>query len=195
MDTLAPAQRAAGAHTHSCGAWWTGLDSRGHAIRSTGWKYSIAASNPDRSQRSVPRQLAGLAGEIGAVARRMQRVSLECQPALDIVASYGDRPGVLLYLDPPYVAATRNGTNYAHEMPGADEHRELADALRNCRAAVVLSGYPSPLYDELYEGWYREQASASTGNGRAGERARVEVLWSNRPLGAQGVLDFEAGAA
>jgi DNA adenine methylase len=71
----------------------------------------------------------------------------------------------------------------------------LAEALWDCASAVVLSGYPSPLYDELFEGWHREQIAASTGNGRQGEQARVEVLWSNRPLGAQGVLDFEAVAA
>jgi DNA adenine methylase len=64
-----------------------------------------------------------------------------------------------------------------------DEHRELAAALVDCAAAVVLSGYDSPLYAELYTGWHRYELTTMTGNGR-GEKGRTEVLWSNRPLGA-----------
>ncbi len=49
-------------------------------------------------------------------------------------------------------------------------------------AAVVLSGYPSDLYDlELYPGWHRHQMAASTGQGGTWAN-RTEVLWSNRPF-------------
>jgi len=64
------------------------------------------------------------------------------------------------------------------------EHRELAAALADCRAAVVLSGYHSPLYAELYAGWHRYEKPATTGNAK-GDRSRTEVLWSNRLLGDQ----------
>ena len=30
-------------------------------------------------------------------AERLQRVSLECKPALDLIAQYGQHPGVLLW--------------------------------------------------------------------------------------------------
>jgi DNA adenine methylase len=65
------------------------------------------------------------------------------------------------------------------------DHRELAMALHTARAAVVLSGYASDLYDlELYPDWHRLEMAAGTGNG--GEwRDRTEVLWSNRSLAAQ----------
>jgi DNA adenine methylase len=116
-------------------------------------------------------------------------------PALDLIAKYGAQPRCLLYVDPPYLGTTREATaRYRLEMKGEDGHRELADALRRCTAAVVLSGYPSPLYDELFEGWYREQIGAVTGNGRRGEQDRTEVLWSNRPLGAQQSLPLEAAS-
>lgn len=52
--------------------------------------------------------------------------------------------------------------------------------VHDCRAAVVLSGYRSPLYDELYRDWYRVELTAHTGQAR--QRRRVEVLWSNRPF-------------
>lgn len=173
--------------------WLRLTQSRSATLRRSGWRHYV---EPGTYNTSMPSYLDGYRERMPAAAERLMRVSLECRPALELIASYGSRPGCLLYVDPPYVGSTRGrGNNYRVEMKTEDEHRELAKALWDCSAAVVLSGYPSPLYDELYEGWYREQASASTGNGRDGGRARVEVLWSNRPLGAQGVLDFEAGAA
>jgi DNA adenine methylase len=84
-----------------------------------------------------------------------------------------------MYVDPPYLRDTRNGTNYRHEMASEDEHRELADTLTACKAAVVLSGYPSPLYDELYKGWHVTSIAAGSGQGSVWVD-RVEVLWSNR---------------
>ncbi len=160
-----------------------------------GWRHTVARSGPG-AQNRVASVIGNCLERIAPAAERLRNVSLECLPALDLIGKYGAHPDVLLYIDPPYVGGTRNGSRrYGHEMPGESEHRQLAEALRACRASVVLSGYPSPLYDDLYEGWRREQKSVSTHNARPGERARIEALWSNRPLGAQGVLDFEAGAA
>lgn len=76
-------------------------------------------------------------------------------------------------------------TAYRHEMRDDDSHRELAEALHAARATVVVSGYPSDLYDrELYAGWDRHTIAATTGQGGKWE-ARTEVLWSNAPLGQQ----------
>lgn len=160
-----------------------------------GWRHSVGRADPVGGQRRMTTAIDRATNTIPASAQRLRTVALECMPALDLIAKYGAHPDVLLYLDPPYAAATGRDTNgYGIEMASDAEHRTLADALDTCRAAVVLSGYPSPLYDELYEGWHREQSSATTGNGRTGERSRVEVLWSNRPLGAQGVLDLGSAA-
>jgi hypothetical protein len=52
---------------------------------------------------------------------------------------------------------------------------------------VVISGYSSPLYGELYDGWYHLELSGYTGNSQDGKAQRTEVLWSNRPF-AQGSL-------
>jgi DNA adenine methylase len=74
-----------------------------------------------------------------------------------------------------------------------DDHRELAATLLEASAAVVLSGYDSPLYAELYDGWHRAEIPGYTGNGRAGGR-RAEVLWSNRPFPQATLFDSaEAG--
>lgn len=149
----------------------------------TGWRHYV---NPAGSSASMPRYLTGYVDRLAPAVERLQRVSLECMPALDVVAKYGVEPDVLLYVDPPYLGSTRANDNaYRCEMRGEAEHRELAEALRAARAAVVVSGYPSDLYDrDLYAGWDRHTIAANTGQG--GEwAARTEVLWSNRPLGQQ----------
>ncbi len=168
--------------------WVRLTQSRSGTLRRSGWRHYVAPG----TYLSMPGYLDGYRDRLAPVAERLMRVSLECRPALEVIASYGSRPDVLLYIDPPYLGSTRGwGNNYRVEMKTDDEHRELAKALWDCSATVILSGYHSPLYDELYEGWHREQAAANTGNGRSGEQDRVEVLWSNRPLGAQGRIDFD----
>lgn len=159
----------------------------GGTARRTGWR---CFTSPQRSTYSMPRYLAAYVARFGPAVARLHGVSLESRPALDIIAAYGTSPQTLLYVDPPYVLSTRKGRGYRHEMTD-DDHRALAAALRACSAAVVLSGYPSDLYDlELYPDWHRLAVAAGTGNG--GEwRDRTEVLWSNRPLGMQASLfDF-----
>jgi DNA adenine methylase len=51
--------------------------------------------------------------------------------------------------------------------------------LTQCRASVVLSGYASPLYDDLLCTWSRRELATQTGNGGS-DRERTEVIWSNR---------------
>ncbi|MCX5598380.1 DNA adenine methylase [Streptomyces phaeochromogenes] len=149
----------------------------------TGWRHCIADIGTN-----MPAYLDGYRTRLHPVAERLMSVQLECRPALEVIAAFGARPGVLLYLDPPYLGSTRSRTasGYRHELRGEAGHRELAGALADCKAAVVLSGYHSPLYDGLYEGWHRYERPASAGNA-AVDRGRVEVLWANRPLGADGL--------
>lgn len=145
--------------------------------RSTGWKYNVTAS----LGKSMPEYLAAYVERIIPAIIRLQNVTLECRPALDVIERYGRDGDVLLYCDPPYVAATRTwGNNYMVEMRDDGEHIRLAEALSNCRAAVLLSGYHSPLYDELFTDWHQVEISAATQQSDSPER--TEVLWSNRPF-------------
>lgn len=159
----------------------------------TGWRHYI---NPARSTAGMPAYLRGYVDRIAIAAQRLQNVALENRPALDVIARYGADPQVLLYVDPPYLGTTRsNDRAYRVEMRDETQHRELADALHACRAAVVVSGYPSQLYDnELYASWDRHTITTYTGQGGAGWDPRTEVLWSNRPLCTQTRIDI-GGAA
>lgn len=117
-----------------------------------------------------------------AVARRLRQVQIESDDALNVIRRY-DRPDALFYCDPPYLAETRGrwaANGYQHEMTEAD-HRALAEVLHAAQGMVVLSGYSSDLYADLYAGWRTETREAKTDGGFT----RTEVLWLN-PAAARG---------
>jgi DNA adenine methylase len=162
--------------------WCRLAQGRSGTLRNTGWRHYI---DPAGSSTSMPGYLEAYVARLAAAAERLHGVSLENLPALDLIGKYGKQPKVLLYVDPPYLASTRGwGNNYRCEMKTETEHRELAAALDACSATVVLSGYDSPLYLELYGDWHRYETSSMTGNAKA-DKARTEVLWANRELGDQ----------
>jgi DNA adenine methylase len=161
--------------------WVRLVQGRGGTLRRTGWRQYI---DPAGTATSMPGCMDGLVDRMAAAAERLHQVSLESAPALDLIAKYGRHSGVLLYVDPPYLGSARSFANYRHEMRSEEQHRELAAALADCKATVVLSGYDSPLYDDLYEGWHRYETAAMAGNATA-VKDRTEVLWANRRLGDQ----------
>ncbi|GAA0897930.1 DNA adenine methylase [Pseudonocardia zijingensis] len=182
-DTLTDLERARR-------VWVYLTQGRGGVLRNTGWRHYKKPSGGT----SVTDYLRGYVARIHPALERLQHVSLECRPALDVIADYGCHPDVLLYVDPPYLGSTRGwGANYRLEMRGVDEHAELVDALAGCRASVVLSGYPSQLYDDALAGWHRLEIPTHTGQSARGAwSARTEVLWMNRPIADQRGL-FELG--
>jgi len=147
--------------------------------RSTGWRHYVKPVGT----APMPDYLDGYVERIYACAERLHSVSLESRPALDLIERYGREPDVLLYVDPPYLGETRSSGSYLHEMSAEQEHRDLAAALDTCRASVIVSGYPSDIYDSLYGAWERLEFAAGTGQGGEVWANRTEVLWSNRPLG------------
>lgn len=164
--------------------WVCLTQGRGGTLRTTGWRHF---QDPGaRGPTSMPDYLTSYVDRMRGVAARLAKVSLEARAAVEIIADYGKHPEVLIYADPPYLGTTRKSRQYLVEMTSDDEHRELAQELRAARASVVLSGYASPLYDDLYDGWHQHKIGAYTGQGNhtaAGTNRRTEVLWSNRPIG------------
>jgi DNA adenine methylase len=66
-----------------------------------------------------------------------------------------------------------------HEMTEA-EHRELLDVLCQCRAKVMLSGYPTPLYDSALASWTRHTFDEPNhASGAKRKERKTEVLWCN----------------
>jgi DNA adenine methylase len=114
-----------------------------------------------------------------AVYARLRRVVVEHEPAVGLLRRH-DGPGTLFYCDPPYLHKTRTARKvYSWEMT-EDDHRQLLDVLLACCGKVMLSGYPSRLYDEALAGWTRHTFDLP--NNAAGGRKKgreTEVLWCN----------------
>lgn len=110
---------------------------------------------------------------------RLRRVVVECSPALEVIARE-DGPGTLFYCDPPYLHDTRTDLDaYSHEMTELD-HRQLLVTLKGVSGRVMLSGYPSKLYDRELSSWSRH--SREVPNRVAGgdkKSVETEVLWCN----------------
>ncbi len=59
----------------------------------------------------------------------------------------------LVYSDPPYLhGARKSGRRYRHDYADAD-HAALLGLLKGLPCAVMVSGYPSALYDDLLRDW------------------------------------------
>jgi DNA adenine methylase len=138
-----------------------------------------------RVRRGMPDVVSGylsmIDDQLPDIIERLRRVQIVCRPAIEVIQTW-DSPTTLFYSDPPYLHDTRHEGSrdiYGYEMT-EDEHRGLAAALNNCKGKVVLSGYPSPLYEELYRGW--RSVTIDIANHAAGGRTKArkqEVLWLN----------------
>lgn len=151
---------------------------RSGSLTRTGWRHDLRpVSTP------MPVVLQRYAGRIAQAARRIQCVSLECRPAVELVEAYGGDRGNLLYVDPPYIVnkGIRRGGEYRVEMRSEKAHQELAEACLAAEAAVVVSGYSSALWDSALAGWYRWKIPMITSQG-SGDGRRTEIVWSNRVL-------------
>lgn len=137
--------------------------------RATGFR-----ANSNRSGTTPARDWFNYPEALAAVVERLRGVTIENRDACEVMAAH-DTDEALHYVDPPYLPETRDpGGDYAHELT-ADDHGKLLVFLRGLKGAVVLSGYPHPLYDEALPGWHRIERAALAD----GARARTEVLWIN----------------
>lgn len=142
-------------------------------------------SSSQRSKTGSPtpaQDWANWPEQVPHFVERLRTVCIEHRDAAVVMAQH-DAPTTLHYVDPPYVPVTRSslkhksinrGHYYKHDMDDAG-HARLAEVLRSLAGMVVVSGYRSALYEQLYGDWMRLDR-----NHRAdGGRARVESVWLN----------------
>jgi site-specific DNA-adenine methylase len=109
-------------------------------------------------------------------------VDFECSYPVQLIngcahwflADYDYRGSELIYSDPPYLLRTRtSGRKYSFDYDEED-HVELVELLKRLPCHVMLSGYPSALYDDLLKGWHSLELQVMNQSG-----VRTEKLWFN----------------
>ncbi|MGL2989793.1 DNA adenine methylase [Acinetobacter nosocomialis] len=116
---------------------------------------------------------------LAIVGQRLSGVLIENRPAIQVLRDHDDLE-TLHYVDPPYVHDTRysgakTGRVYRHEMSDQD-HEELLKVLLELEGKVIVSGYPSEIYNDYLAKWKRVDTSARISSGR-GTDVRTECLW------------------
>ena len=94
--------------------------------------------------------------------------------AHQFLANYDYRGRELIYSDPPYLLGTRtSGRRYRFDYEESD-HIKLLELLKTVPCNVILSGYPSALYDDQLKGWRSLELQVMNQGG-----VRTEKLWFN----------------
>lgn len=137
----------------------------------TGFKIDLCG----REAGYAVREWSRVPDTIQAAAKRLKDAYIENRPALDLIRKCNN-PNAAIYCDPPYLMETKGVKQYCHEMTRQD-HEELLHELLRSKAAVILSGYASDLYDDALKGWYRTERDSRNQN----NERRTEVLWTNFP--------------
>jgi hypothetical protein len=94
--------------------------------------------------------------------------------AHQFLSTYDYRGGELVYCDPPYLAHTRTSARKYRFDYTQQDHIELLTLLKSLPCPVILSGYPSSLYDDLLGQWNTLQLQVMNHGG-----VRTEQLWYN----------------
>lgn len=93
------------------------------------------------------------------IHKRLSTVIIENLDWHDFIDRY-DRPGTIMYVDPPYPG---NKCNYAHNMRDWAAHKELAERLNRTQSKWILSSYDMPAIHELFAQYYITSIQASSG--------------------------------
>ena len=161
----------------------------GGLVDKTAWGF-ISSTDNRAQMAQTARQWLQTIRRMPAVHRRLQGVKI-ARKTWEKTLGAVDRPGALIYLDPPYVPETRRDGHYKHEMT-MEDHEALVERLMRLRAAVVLSGYPHEIYAPLEAaGWRRRdfdvacmvvartKATGLQGTGAIEQQRRTECCWTS----------------
>lgn len=94
--------------------------------------------------------------------------------AHQFLSAYAYHGRELVYCDPPYLHHTRSSTRRYRFDYEEQDHIELLEILKGLPCSVILSGYPSNVYDELLTDWGTLELQVMNQGG-----VRTEKVWFN----------------
>lgn len=113
---------------------------------------------------------------LAVIAERLRQFQIEHRNAIELFEKV-DKPGTIVYFDPPYLLRTRKSKKrYTHEVDD-DFHHQLSEKLKQAKCMVAVSGYDDPFYDDLYNCFHKTIGPVNRQNVQKGYRR--ECLWSN----------------
>lgn len=146
-------------------------------------------ANSNRSGTTPAHDWGNYPDCLNHIIKRLRGVVIENRDASDVMR-HQDSPETLHYVDPPYVMESRADSmaDYRYELTDT-QHLELAQTLHELKGMVVLSGYPSELYQSAYDDWERVECAALAD----GAKRRTECLWLNPAVTAALNADIFGG--
>lgn len=145
----------------------------------TGWSYGVRG--PSAKKANKPGRWATMPELLRLAAERFERVQITDWDVLELIRRL-DAPGVLVFVDPPYIGESRplslgSSSAYAHD---AFDHEAFIGAMHNARSAsFAVTHYPHPMYDGSglsVAGDYTSHRNVPNGPGRGAKVERLYVL-------------------
>jgi DNA adenine methylase len=141
--------------------------------KKNGWRCNIKGLNGNLASFSA------LPDVIRETSRRLKPspgniVQIENRDAFSLIQKY-NRPGVLMYLDPPYLTHTRKRRKIYSTELSDDDHIRLCSLLAGSQAKIVLSGYPNALYDSCLPHFNKTSIRSFDESGSK----KTEAVWRN----------------
>jgi DNA adenine methylase len=126
---------------------------------------------------------------LAKITARLRQFQIENRSALDLFDNV-NCPGNIVYFDPPYLLSLRKSKKrYRHEVYN-DFHRAIAEKVKDAKCFVAISGYDSPIYDEIFTGFYKSVDKPKRSN--VGKIVTSECLWTNyNPYAINGNLTLQ----
>ena len=122
----------------------------------------------------------GMPEYLKSIVTRLRSVRVEKKDALNLFQDFKNRPGSLVYFDPPYLGERSRG--YDNDQTSVEFHKKLIKAAANAKCMVFISGYQNDLYDKSLterNGWTRQSLKATTKGNNGKSFDREEVVWFN----------------
>lgn len=114
--------------------------------------------------------------KLGEIAERLRHFQIESRDALELFDTVNLK-GTIVYFDPPYLLSLRKTKKrYLHETDDSF-HRELAERVKSAKCFVIISGYDSPLYEEIFGFLHKITDKPKKSN--TGKVYTTECIWTN----------------
>lgn len=95
--------------------------------------------------------------------------------AADIIKKMPFTNEDFIYLDPPYPISTLGSNKLPYDFILHDaDHIVLLDAIKSCKANIMISSYGNHIYDKALSNWSRETFTTIVHG-----QKRTEVIWYN----------------